>query len=710
MQSNEDRIQTLEAEVHFLREQRRQSVEALEMAAGLGHFATPLLQVADEDAVLKEIAGKARGLIDLRAASFFLVQPDHSFAGAFCDPPEYAAFLDREVDVLIDDYSFSRILRRGRPEILSASNRDLRLVLHTLATPTRIRGMFVGILGQDPSTIPDTHHALLSILLLAGAAALEGLEAYQRLRDRQRELVHEAEDATRRYQEIVSGAPLGIFQATPEGRYLFVNPEYARLAGYVDPDEMVAQVSDIAAQHYANPADRERYKEHLRRYGRTSGYEIEMKRRDGQSFWASLDTRVHHDAQGNPVYNGFLTDITARKQAEKDREKLQAQLFQAQRVESVGILAGGVAHDFNNLLQAMSGNIELLLQAGTFAPRDEARLRTVAQSMERAARLVEQLLLFSRKAEFRKIHVDLNREVREVVRMLERTIPKMIALEPRLDPLIWPLAADPVQVEQVLLNLANNAVDAMPDGGRLEFRTVNAFLDENFVLTHPGAAAGCHVLLTVTDTGCGMDQEVLDRVFDPFFTTKDVGKGTGLGLASVYGIITAHDGFIECRSAPGQGTTFSVYWPAAENVAVPLVDAPLESRPRGGSETILVVDDEPEIRDLTREALEDYGYTVLSAANGEEALAIFQDQSRSIDLVLLDLNMPGMGGHGCLQELLRLDPEVKVIIASGYATHGHGKDALTSGAKEFLGKPYQLRELEAKVREVLESSGAENSP
>ncbi|PTN37310.1 PAS domain-containing sensor histidine kinase [Desulfonatronum sp. SC1] len=705
MQLDQELIQRLEAEVRFLREQRRQSVEALEMAAGLGHFATPLVQAGDGHVVLREIAGKARYLMDLKAVSFFLVQPDHSFAREFCDPPDHAATLDREIDALINDHSFSRILRHGRSEILLGINRDERLVLHALATPIRMWGMFVGVLGQEVSTIPDTYLALLSIVLLAGAAALEGVETYQRLWEHQRELAHKAEDADRRYLQIVSEAPLGIFQATPEGRYLFVNPEYARMAGYAGPEEMVAQVTDIAAQLYVNPAERERYKELLSRHGQATGFEVELKRRDGRSFWASLDSRLTRDAQGNPVYNGFMTDITARKQAEKDREKLQAQLFQVQKVESVGILAGGVAHDFNNLLQAMSGNIEMLLQSESFAFRDTERLRTVARSMDRAAKLVEQLLLFSRKVESRKIHVDLNQEVRDVLQMLERTIPRMIALEPRLDPLIWTLAADPAQVQQVLLNLANNAVDAMPDGGRLEFRTVNACLDENFVAAHPGAAKGCHVLLSVTDTGCGMDQDVLDHAFDPFFTTKEVGKGTGLGLASVYGIVAAHGGFIECRSVRGQGTTFDIYWPAAETSAVPREEPAQVAGRRGGGETILVVDDEPELRELTREALEDFGYTVLSAATGEEALMVYKGRVRDIDLVLLDLNMPGMGGHKCLQELLRLDPEANVIIASGYARQGHGKNALTSGAKGFLGKPFQLRELDAKVREVLEVSG-----
>ncbi|WP_051822213.1 cache domain-containing protein [Desulfonatronum thiodismutans] len=388
--------------------------------------------------------------------------------------------------------------------------------------------------------------------------------------------------------------------------------------------------------------------------------------------------------------------------------KIQAQLLQAQKMESVGILAGGVAHDFNNLLHVMRGNIELLARNPSIDPQGAARLKSVTTSLDRAARLVQQLLLFSRKVESGKEPVDLNQEVREAAQMLERTIPKMIALELRLDPAVRPISGDPVQVEQVLLNLANNAVDAMPDGGRLIIETSNVDLDANFVGGHPGATVGRHVLLTVTDTGCGMDEATLKQAFDPFFTTKEVGQGTGLGLASVYGVVKSHGGLIHCYSEPGQGTTFRVYLPAADSFEAGL-DEPLQPKASlktnmdgvNDARTVLVVDDESTIRELTQEALEDFGYVVLHAANGEEALAIYQEHGQTIDLVLLDLNMPGMGGHKCLQELLRLDPAVRVLISSGYSANGQARESLKSGAVGFIGKPYQLKELEAAVRGAL---------
>ncbi len=386
----------------------------------------------------------------------------------------------------------------------------------------------------------------------------------------------------------------------------------------------------------------------------------------------------------------------------KQKAKVQEQLYQAQKMESIGILAGGVAHDFNNLLHAMRGHIELLLQGKSEDHPDARRLLNVTKSMDRAAQLVQQLLLFSRKIEAHRMRVDVNQEVEDVARMLERTIPRMVAIELRLDPSVWPIFADPVQIEQVLLNLASNAVDAMPDGGTLMMETKNMVMDEAFVMSHPGSTAGLHVLLTVTDTGCGMDRDVLEHIFDPFFTTKNVGKGTGLGLASVYGIVKAHGGYIHCYSEPGLGTTFQIYLPAAEQGEGLVNEDTQKTTLPSGQENILVVDDESEIRELTREALEILGYSVRMAASGEQALKIYQEHDSPIDLVLLDLNMPGMGGYRCLQELLQIDPSVKIIIASGYSASGHGKDALASGSKGFIGKPYQLKELAAMVREVLD--------
>lgn len=396
-----------------------------------------------------------------------------------------------------------------------------------------------------------------------------------------------------------------------------------------------------------------------------------------------------------------IMGITTRNKANAEKEKLKMQLLNAQKLESVGRLAGGVAHDFNNLLQVIGGNIQLLLQGSLAAHPEAARLKTISASIDRATQLVRQFLLFSRKAEAQLQRVDLNREVENTVKMLERTIPKMITVDLDLAPLVWPIQADPVQVEQVLLNLGGNAVDAMPEGGTLAIATRNIASDENFVFRQMETEHGRYVSMIVSDTGSGMDKETVAHIFEPFFTTKEVGKGTGLGLASVYGIVKKHGGHVLCDSEPGQGTTFMIFWPAIKDLDQDtdqqIVPIPAQEPPRGNAQTILVVDDEKDIGELNSEALQDFGYTVLLAASGEEAVALYSQQGATIDMVILDLNMPGMGGYQCLRELLKLNPDVRVLISSGYSL----KETTQTGASGFIGKPYQLTELLAKVREIL---------
>ena len=289
----------------------------------------------------------------------------------------------------------------------------------------------------------------------------------------------------------------------------------------------------------------------------------------------------------------------------------------------------------------------------------------------------------------------------QVARILERTIPRMIDIELHPGSRLWTVKADSAQIEQALLNLGINAADAMPDGGRLIIQTQNVVVDENHAGQHIGAPPGNYVLLTVSDTGCGMDKEILDHIFEPFFTTKGVGKGSGLGLASVYGIVKGHGGYIYCESSPGQGTTFKIYLPAIGHEDADAGTHPSETLPEGGTETILVVDDVPDIRRLASQMLQRFGYTVLTAASGEEALQLHAGRKEPIDLTILDLGMPGIGGNRCLKELLVFNPFARILIASGYCGDDMVKKALESGAAGFIGKPYQLTELLNRVRSIL---------
>ncbi|MBW2173332.1 MAG: response regulator, partial [Deltaproteobacteria bacterium] len=366
----------------------------------------------------------------------------------------------------------------------------------------------------------------------------------------------------------------------------------------------------------------------------------------------------------------------------KDLEKTYLASLQSQKMEAVGNLAGGIAHDFNNILQAIIGHVGLLLYDTGAQDSQYSKLKQIESSAHRASDLVRQLLTFSRKDESQPRPLNLNSEIKEVKDLLSSTIPKMIAVELQLDPDLGMINADPVQVNQILVNLAVNARDAMLETGTLVIGTKNMTLDEDFCHTHSGLRPGEHVMIWVSDTGHGVEEDVLDHMFEPFYTTKGVGKGTGLGLSTVYGIVKSHQGHIICESELGKGTTFKLYFPTLGKAGQQLPERDEEYYSvTQGTETILVVDDETGVRRFCRELLRGFGYTVLTAGNGEEALKVFLRERGRIDLVILDLIMAGMGGRQCLEEMLKIDPQAKVLIMTGYAVDDHATQVLETGAK-----------------------------
>jgi PAS domain S-box-containing protein len=364
-----------------------------------------------------------------------------------------------------------------------------------------------------------------------------------------------------KYRILVNGLPDVIMLFDGQGRHLFVS-EKVREVVDLDPGQFINKTH----AELGFPEDQCKFWEEAIKKVFNIGlpleteYTFEGKHGTTTHNWRLLPVKNPH-GEVNLVFS-ISRDISAHKRAEQERDKLQAQLLQARKMESVGVLAGGIAHDFNNLLHVMGGNLELLDMKLAEDHPGKKRIPTIQKSMGRAAQLVRQMLQFSRKAEAKRQDMDLNQEIQHAAEMLERTIPKMVSIELDLDKEARFINADPIQVEQVLLNLATNAADAMPDGGRLIIETSNVDVDEALANEHTGLKKGEYVLMSVSDTGCGMDEETLDKVFDPFFTTKEVGKGTGLGLASVYGIVKAHEGYITCQSQPGKGTTFKIYWPA----------------------------------------------------------------------------------------------------------------------------------------------------
>jgi PAS domain S-box-containing protein len=423
---------------------------------------------------------------------------------------------------------------------------------------------------------------------------------------------------------------------------------------------------------------------------------------NGEKAWIAWTYKPIFDDDGHVVEILCIgNDITGLKRAEHEKEDLEEQLREAQKMEAIGTLAGGIAHDFNNILQAIFSYIQLILMKRGQGDPDYDKFRAIEKSVERASELTRRLLIFSRKVKSKLKPVDLNQEVVQVSKMLEMTIPKMITIELKLAGNLKTINADPVQIEQIMMNLGVNARDAMPNGGHLNFETENIILDEKFCMDHLGFRPGEYVLLAVSDTGQGIDEELQAHIFEPFFTTKETGKGTGLGLAMVYGIVKSHGGYIICDSKPGWGTTFKLYFPVLGKEATPdskQTELPIE----GGNETILLVDDEENIRKPGEVMLSDFGYNVITASDGEEALALYRKDYEEIKLIILDLIMPGMGGTLCLQQLAKINPLAKVIIASGYSINESEKEVIKTKAKGFIRKPYNVREMLNLIRGVLD--------
>jgi PAS domain S-box-containing protein len=427
--------------------------------------------------------------------------------------------------------------------------------------------------------------------------------------------------------------------------------------------------------------------------------EMSLKRENGESIDIGFSSFLLRNEAGNACWLiGVLKDI-------QDRKELEAQLLQAQKMEAVGTLAGGIAHDFNNILMGILGYTSLLLQEKKPGQSDYEKLRSIESQALSGADLTRKLLGFAQGGKYEIKPVDLNEILIKSAEMFGRT-KKDVRIRRRFEKHLWPVEADRVQIEQVFLNLFINAWQAMPGGGELYLETANVVLDskEAEVIT---AKPGRNIKISVTDTGIGMDEQTRRRLFEPFFTTKEKGRGTGLGLASSYGIIRGHGGIITVRSEKGHGSTFEIHLPATDK---PVWREPQRSyKTYLGKETLMIVDDEEIILDVSGQMLESLGYRVITARGGAEAVRVFQARKDEISAVILDMIMPEMGGRKTFEALKEIEPGVRVLLSSGYTMNGEAKLLLASGCRGFIQKPFDLNQLSGKVREIMDTAQGGNS-
>jgi two-component system cell cycle sensor histidine kinase/response regulator CckA len=473
--------------------------------------------------------------------------------------------------------------------------------------------------------------------------------------------------------------------------FLTVNEAAVRHYGHTREEFLAKTLKDIAL-----PQELPAFLERFSRFTGGSGHCGIWRHRKKNDKLAEMDITSHALVfAGRQAWLSLAMDVT-------ERLSLEAQLRHSQRMESIGQLAGGIAHDFNNLLTVINGHTGLLLALSNLDPRVAEPIREIANAARRAADLTRQLLTFSRKEVLQVQVVDLNEVVANIGKMLRRILGEDISLETNFSPSLPAVQADLGMMEQVLLNLAVNSRDAMPKGGRLRITTTAPMVGAEQAQLNPDAAAGRHVCLEFADTGCGIPLENLPRIFEPFFTTKELDRGTGLGLATVYGIIRQHQGWIQVRSEVDQGTTFQIFLPATSQTSGPLAMSPGEQRVVGGTETILAVEDEAPLLRLIRHILESYGYKVLECSTGKAALEIWAEHRRKIDLLLTDIVLPdGMRGPELAELLTASKPGLKVVYTSGYNTETLAKSIPQGQNVKFIQKPFHARKLAETVFDCL---------
>jgi two-component system, cell cycle sensor histidine kinase and response regulator CckA len=600
---------------------------------------------------------------------------------------EMQAALDRQTwDIVIADYTLPRFSAPAALQLLQQQQQDLPFIIvsGTIGEETAVAAMKAG-----------AHDYLLkdNLARLVPAVARELREAQQRIRRLEAEqALRESEERFRQLAENITESVFWMSDPTAL-EMLYVSPAYERIWGRTCASLYANFMEWIEAIH---PEDRQQVQTNFFEHSLLGNYDEEYRimRPDGSIRWIRDRGFPIQDRMGIPYrVVGIAEDIT-------DRKLTEAVLRRTERLESLGTLTSGIAHDLNNVLTPIMGIVQLLpLKIVNIDEPTQRLLQVLNDSTRRGADLVKQILAFTRGVESKPTALQIGQLLVEIQKIVQQAFPKNIELSltfragdghDRSEDL-WPITADATMLHQVLMNLCVNARDAMPDGGTLSIVAENLAIDEHYARMHLEAQAGAYVLVTIADTGMGIPPEILDRIFDPFFTTKDIGKGTGLGLSTVVGIIKSHHGWIDVDSQVGRGTRFRVYLPATDT----RVDTPtIATAPRSGQgELILVVDDEVAIQEVTKATLEAYGYQVMTANDGIEAIAIYAEHRQTIEVVLMDMMMPSLDSATIVRTLCKLNPQVQIIAMSGLATSETVKNTMKEGVKAFLAKPFTASEL-----------------
>ncbi len=576
---------------------------------------------------------------------------------------------------------FDRLVADGQVELIGAPSLDW------LGVPLKVGGDAFGALVVQTYSgsirFGEKEKEILTFVSHQVASAVEHKRNEEALRT-----------SEARYRSLVESAVYGIYRSDLDGKFLDVNPALVTMLGYESAGEVLAL--DPNKQVFVNAGELGRRMKELQDATRLQNVEERWKRKDGKVITVRLSGRLVKSAgKSTDILEVIAEDVT-------EQRVLENQFRQAQKMEAVGRLAGGVAHDFNNLLMVIGGYTEVLLENTGKDTSMYAKVEAIHQATERAAALTKQLLAFSRKQLLELKVVDVNRIVADMERLLQPLIGERIELQTRLAADLGRTRADAGQIEQVIMNLVVNSKDAMPEGGKITIQTANVNLQgDDLRREYSYIQPGAYVMLSVHDTGVGMDKETQARIFEPFFTTKEKGKGTGLGLSTVYGIIKQSGGYVLVQSEPRQGTTFRIYLPQVEEAAEPTGTARATQPENGGSETVLLVEDEESVRQLVRETLEAKGYRVIEAENGEVALQQLNELHEALDVLITDVVMPGMSGRELAARLSATHPHTRVLYLSGYTEDAIVHEGVLEPGTAFLQKPFTLQMLSRKVREVL---------